>query len=106
MVGSPSAFTVLSRGWIVSPGMILAGLGIMMVSPLLWWGRENMMSRQRTRLRDLTVLAEEVIPAANPGERSRRRNAVLPGVLEAGERDLYLLDAARGRVERAPLSGT
>jgi K+-sensing histidine kinase KdpD len=93
---------MLSRDWIISPGVLAGSAFVILFALTIWWIRERELSLQRGRLRTMTALAEDVISANTPAEIARKVSAVLPRVTKAYKVSLYLLNRNGSALDRVP----
>jgi Flp pilus assembly protein TadB len=80
LIGSPAAVTVLERGWIIQPPVLLASLILAVALLAVWWFRERRMAALRKQMRLLNALGEEVVRATSPVEILRRLTLSLPAL--------------------------
>ncbi len=92
LIPSPSAVSILERGWLIEPPVLLASLIIGAVLLAIWWFRESRMSAMRRQMRLLNALGEEVIRATSPAEILRRLTLTLPSLSNASGVGLYILN--------------
>ncbi len=90
LIASPAAVTVLERGWIIEPPVLLASLIVGAVLLAIWWFRERRMAALRREIRLLNTLGEEVVRATSPVEILRRLSLTLPSLSKATNVGLYI----------------
>jgi signal transduction histidine kinase/CheY-like chemotaxis protein len=90
LIGSPAAVTVLERGWIIQPPVLLASLILAVALLAVWWFRERRMAALRKQMRLLNALGEEVVRATSPVEILRRLTLSLPALSKASGVGLYI----------------
>ncbi|HYL35369.1 MAG TPA: GAF domain-containing protein [Bryobacteraceae bacterium] len=90
LIGSPAAVTVLERGWIIQPPVLLASLILAAALLAIWWFRERRMAALRKQMRLLNALGEEVVRATSPVEILRRLTLSLPALYKASGVGLYI----------------
>ncbi len=90
LLASPSAVTVLERGWMIQPPVLLASLILAAALLAIWWFRERRMAALRRQIRVLNALGEEVIGATSPAEILRRLTLTLPALSNASGVGLYI----------------
>jgi signal transduction histidine kinase/CheY-like chemotaxis protein len=99
MVPSPAAVTLLERGWVIQPPVLLASLILAAALALIWWFRENRMGALRKQMRLLNALGEEVISASSPVEVLRRLTSTLPALSNGASVGLFILNRATKTLE-------
>ena len=90
LIPAPSAVSVLERGWLIEPPVLLASLIAAAVLLAIWWFRESRMSAMRKQMRTLNSLGEEVIRATSPAEILRRLTLTLASLSNASGVGLYI----------------
>lgn len=90
LIPVPGAVSILERGWLIEPPVLLASLIAAMVLLAVWWFRESRMSAMRRQMRMLNSLGEEVIRATSPAEILRRLTLTLPSLSNASGVGLYI----------------
>lgn len=90
LIPAPSAVTILERGWLIEPPVLLASLILAAALLAIWWFRESRMSAMRKQMRQLNSLGEEVIRATSPAEILRRLTLTLPSLSNASGVGLYI----------------
>lgn len=102
VVDDLSQITLLERGWVIPPGLVVYLLIALMFAFGIWWAREHRMAEQRRTIRSMMSLSEEVLSANSVGEIARKVQAVLPGLLKSGRVDLFLLNRVNNTLDRIP----
>jgi signal transduction histidine kinase len=105
LVTSPAAVTVLERGWLIQPPVLLAALILAAVLLGIWWIRERRMASLRRQMHLLNALGEEVIGATSPAEILRRLTLTLPALSGASEVGLYIQNRGAKALETVHSSG-
>src|SRR5579871_82141 len=90
LVPGPAAVTILERGWIIQPPVLVGTLLLAGVILAVWWIREQRMATLRKQMRVLNALGEEVIGATSPAEILRRLTVTLPSLTGATGVGLYV----------------
>ncbi|MBZ5607206.1 MAG: GAF domain-containing protein [Acidobacteriia bacterium] len=90
LIASPQSITILERGWILEPPVLLASLIVGAVLLAIWWFRERRMAALRKQIRLLNTLGEEVVRATSPVEILRRLSLTLPALSKATAVGLYI----------------
>ena len=90
LIPNPSAVTILERGWMIQPPVLLGSLLLAGSLLAIWWFRESRMSALRRQMRLLNALGEEVIRATSPAEILRRLTLSLPALSNASGVGLYI----------------
>jgi signal transduction histidine kinase len=105
LVASPAAVTVLERGWIIQPPVLLAALILAAALLGIWWIREHRMASLRKQMHLLNALGEEVIGATSPAEILRRLTLTLPALSGASGVGLYIQNRGAKVLETVHSSG-
>jgi len=71
---------------------------------ILWWFRDRRLAEQRSAMRALYALSEEIISARSPSQVLRQLLDVLPRISEVTGVRLYLLDLGSKTLSRVPSS--
>ncbi len=111
LIADASAVSLVERGWLIPPLLLLTALcGIVFVL-VIWWLRERRMAKQRNTLRTLNGLGEEIIAASSPAEILNKLSTVVIKVAHATDVRLYLynrrtksLDQVTGPNDPRPVS--
>jgi GAF domain-containing protein/CheY-like chemotaxis protein len=90
VVRDPSEIVTVDRNWFLPPGVIAAGLGLLLLVGFTMWGRERRLRSQRKRLRNTYQLGEEILGASSPETILKRISEALPGILSVTRVQLYL----------------
>ncbi|MDZ4802873.1 MAG: histidine kinase dimerization/phospho-acceptor domain-containing protein [Bryobacteraceae bacterium] len=111
LIPTVSAVSLISRGWLVSPAMFSSAMAALAGVIFLWWWRERKLRMQRTVLREIMSLSEDLIAASSMSDIARRIEAMPAGTFGAPELEIYLhgegsptLDRVITERTRAPLS--
>ena len=102
LVDNTTQVTVLERGWMIPPSIVLYLLLMLISFFVLWWAREHGMADQRRTIRGMMALSEEVLGASNVTEMARRVQQVLPGLLHGKSVDLFLHNRRANTLDRIP----
>lgn len=100
VVSSADSVTLLERGWLIPPYAV-ALLAISVAAIIaVWWFRERRQSEQRSAMRALNKLGEEVLSAASPGDILAKLAAEAPALLRLTDVHLYIHRPAARSLER------
>ncbi len=108
---APAAGAEAARHWEVNLALFLAVLAALSLTLALWWARGRRLEAQRTIIRTLFGLGEEILAAGSPAGLLQQVRAVLPGLLGVTGVRLYVhnrtahtLEEVEGGSDSRPLS--
>ncbi len=104
VVTNPGHVTRLSKRWVVTPELFLAALAALGLVLALWWARGYRVEKQRTIIKTLYRLGEDIIGAGSPPEVLKQIRAVLPAVLKVSGIRLYLHNQATNMLDQVESS--
>ena len=94
LVGDPKSLRAIASSWTVSPGMLAAGIGCVLLITYFVWGRERRLKAHRERMRKTYQLGEEVLGSSSAEAILGRLAAALPGILGVTRVRLYAYNRA------------
>ncbi|MBC7927395.1 MAG: hypothetical protein H7039_17230 [Bryobacteraceae bacterium] len=100
IINSPAAVHLLSRGWLVSPGMFGSALLAIALLLLGWWWRERNIRRQRKVLREIMSVAEDIISVSSLSGIAQRFEAVSTELSGHPDLDLYVFNERASTLDR------
>lgn len=102
LASSPGAVTLVERGALVPPFLlVIAGAGIAIILAV-WWIREHRLRAQRQTMRTLNALSEDIVAASSPGEILAKLTEAIPGVSGATGVRLYIVNRKARTLDRVP----
>jgi signal transduction histidine kinase len=102
LVSAAGAVTLVERGALVPPFLlVIAGVGIAIILAV-WWIREHRLRAQRQTMRTLNALSEDIVAASSPGEILAKLSEAIPGVSGATGVRLYIVNRKARTLERVP----
>jgi signal transduction histidine kinase len=99
LIPIPGLVSVVERGWVIQPPVLLASLILAGALASIWWFRERRMAGLRKQMRLLNSLGEQVIGATSSTEILRRLMLNLPALSEATGVGLYIHNRATKTLE-------
>jgi signal transduction histidine kinase len=90
LIPNPGSVTLLERGWIIQPPVLLAALILAAALATIWWVRERRMAGIRKQMRLLNALGEQVVGATSLAEILQRLTLNLPALGNASDVGLYI----------------
>jgi signal transduction histidine kinase/CheY-like chemotaxis protein len=97
---------VSDGSWVIPTNQVLFGIVVALILTAFWWLRDRTLLRQRSVMRRMTVLSEEIIAASTPGEIARKLENVLPALLGASTVECYIHDRGANTLDRISPDGS